>query len=87
MSTPSIPGVDRDALVAAIQQTASRVLLCYGTTITAKSPGLCPRCGTRWSEGDLIWCDSALALPKWQHAECGGQPATRWPRTGRGEER
>ena len=49
---------------------SSRVLICYGTKTIAKSPGLCPRCGTRWSEGDLIWCDSALALPKWQHAVC-----------------
>ena len=48
----------------------SRVLICYGTTITAESPGLCLRCGKWWSKGDLIWCDSALALPKWQHAEC-----------------
>ena len=67
---PNVPGFDSDALSAAIKPTASRVLICYGTTITAESPGLCPRCGTRWSEGDLIWCDSALALPKWQHAEC-----------------
>ena len=58
--------------------TPSRVLICYGTTIVAESPGLCPRCGTRWSEGDLIWCDSALALPKWRHADCPSDyPATR----------